>query len=125
MKTLTFALLKTKGGTAMLIKAFNERRYFTDFDLDKEILFFKMGSDGLVSFHGYTFNRKLQLSNAELNDLLSRKAFFPINATCYINLNKIKAIVSGMVYFGGEYSDSKMIPISKRTEMKLKHLILK
>jgi len=125
MKTLTFALLKFKGGTAMLIKALNERRYFTDFELEKEILFFKMGSDGLVSFHGHKFNRKLQLSNAELTDLLQREVFYPISSNCYINLHKIKAVVSGMVYFGGEYSDSKMIPINKRTEMKLKQLILK
>lgn len=125
MKALTFAILMTKGGTAMLIKALNERLYCTDFDLDKEILFFKIGSDGLVSFHGYTFNRKLQLSNEELVDLLEREAYFPISTTCYINLHKIKAIVSGMVYFGGKYSDSKMIPINKRTEMKLKHLIVK
>lgn len=109
----------------MLIKALNERRYFTDFDLDREILFFKMGSDGLVSFHGYKFNRKLQLSHAELHDLLQHEGYFPISATCFINLHKIKAVVSGMVYFGGEYSDSKMIPISKRTEMKLKHLMMK
>ena len=109
----------------MLNKALNERRNFTDFDLDKEILFFKVGSDGLVSFHGYTFNRKLQLSNTELKELRHRVAYYPISSNCYINVHKIKAIVSGMVYFGGEYSDAKMIPISKRTEMKLKHLIVK
>lgn len=109
----------------MLNKALNERKYFTDFDLDKEILFFKIGIDGLVSFHGYTFNRKLQLSHTELKELRHRNAYFPISSSCYINVQKIKAIVSGMVYFGGEYSTAKMIPISKRTEMKLKNLILK
>ena len=109
----------------MLNVALNERNMCEDFDLDKEILFFKIGAEGLVSFHGYNFSRKIHLTDSDLRELVKKKEYFPISSSCYINVKKMKAIVSGMVYFGGEYRDSKMIPVSKRTEMKLKQLFVK
>lgn len=106
----------------MLSVALNERTLCEDFDLQEEILFFKIGSEGLVSFHGNNFSRKVQLSPSDQKQLTKTKGYHPISSSCYINVSNIKSIISGAIYFGGDFSSSKMLPVNKRTELKLKQL---
>lgn len=107
----------------MLSVALNERTVCNDFDLEKEILFFKIGSEGLVSFHGNHFSRKVQVSFVDQKQLAKTKGYFPISSNCFVNAAKVKAIISGSIYFGGDFTSSKMLPISKRVELKLSQFL--
>lgn len=107
----------------MLSVALNERTLCEDFDLEKEILFFKIGSEGLVSFHGHRYSRKVQVSIADQEQLVHTKGYFPISSSCYVNVSKVKSIISGAIYFGGDFTSSKILPISRRVELKLSQLL--
>jgi len=109
----------------MLSVALNERTMYKDFDLEQEILFFKVGAEGLVSFHGSNYSRKVLLSASELKHLLNSSGYFRLSSSCYINVAKIKSIASGTISFGGDSTSSKMIPVSKRTQMKIEQLYSK
>lgn len=107
----------------MLSVALNERTMYEDFDLEKEILYFKVGAEGLVSLHAHHYSRKVQLSPTDLKALMKRKGYYAISSSCYINLSRIRAIISGVVYFDSDRNSSKMLTVSKRTEQKLKQLL--
>jgi len=107
----------------MLSVALNERTMYDDFDLEKEILYFNVGTEGLVSLHAHNYNRKVQLSPSELKALLSREGYYALSSSCYINLSRIKTIISGVIYFDSRHNEPKMLAVGKRTEQKLKQLI--
>jgi len=106
----------------MLSVALNERTMCEDFDLKQEILFYKIGAEGLVSFHGKNFSRKVQLSQPELKQLTRTQGYFAISSNCYINVSRIKSIGSGAISFGGDLTSSKILSVSRRNELKLKQL---
>ncbi|MCM3635211.1 MULTISPECIES: LytTR family transcriptional regulator DNA-binding domain-containing protein [Paenibacillus] len=107
----------------MLSVALNERTMFGDFDLEKEIIYFKIGSEGLVSLHAHNYSRRVQLSPSDLKRLTKSKGYYAISSNCYINLSRIRSIISGIVYFGNEQNSTKMLSVSKRTEQKIKQLL--
>jgi hypothetical protein len=96
-----------------------------DFVLEKDILYFRMGHHGLVSFHGKNFNIKRRLSTEQLHQIIADGAFFKVNTDCFANLKKINAIKDNRIYFEFNNPDSKTIPISRFRHYRLKDLQLK
>lgn len=95
----------------------DERNVYEDFDMENNVLYFKIGVQGLVSFHGRNYNRKKRMTAEEIQTLTTNAAFYPINSHCYINLAKIKSVSGGTVYFGSENSfDSKHLPVNRRKQ---------
>jgi len=107
----------------MLSVALNERTMYNDFDLEKEIIYFKVGYECCVSLHANHFSRKVQLTPSDLKALTRREGYYALSSSCYINLSRIKAIILGVIYFDNERNSSKMLAVSKRTEQKLKQLL--
>lgn len=107
----------------MLSVALNERTMYNDFDLEKEILYFKVGTEGLVSLHAHHYSRKVQLSPAELKALMKREGYYALSSSCYINLARIRAIITGVIYFDTQQHEPKMLAVGKRTEQKLKQML--
>lgn len=102
--------------------ALNERNVYEDFDLESDVLFFKIGIQGLVSFHGRNYNKKKRMTAEELQALTSRSSYFQISSNCYINIAKIKSIASGTIYFGSEYSESKQLTVNRRKQFIIEQL---
>jgi hypothetical protein len=97
-----------------------------DFELEREILYFRMGHHGLVSFHGKNFNVKRRLSAEQLQQIIADGAFFKVNADCYANLNKIKVIKDNRIYFISSSTDTtKSVSISRLKHYRLKEILLK
>ncbi len=103
--------------------ALQERNVYEDFDLEKDVLFFKIGTHGLVSFHGRNYNRKKRLSAQEIQELTGRKGYFQISSSCYINIGKIKSIASGTIYFGSASSEGKQLTVNKRQQVVIEQLV--
>ncbi|GKU75931.1 LytTR family transcriptional regulator DNA-binding domain-containing protein [Paenibacillus sp. L3-i20] len=106
----------------MMIVALKERNVYEEIDLEADVLYFKIGSQGLVSFHGRNYNRKKKLSAAEIGQLTEKNNFFQISTNCFINISKIKSIASNTIYFGTAQSDAKQLPVNRRKRFVIEQL---
>lgn len=102
--------------------ALNDRNVYEGFDLESEVLYFKLGIQGLVSFHGRNYNRKKSMTAEQIKELTDNNSYYPISSNCYINIAKIKSIADGTIYFGSEYSDSKQISVNRRKQYVIEQL---
>ncbi|WP_243643995.1 LytTR family transcriptional regulator DNA-binding domain-containing protein [Paenibacillus pinisoli] len=105
--------------------ALKERNVYEEFDVESDVLYFKLGMQGLVSFHGRNYNRKKRITAEELKNLISKQNFLQISSSCYINTAKVTSVGSGTVYFGPEYSDAKQLPVNRRKQQEIQQLMSK
>lgn len=105
--------------------ALKERNVYEEFDVESDVLYFKLGMQGLVSFHGRNYNRKKRMTAEELKSLISKRNFVQISSSCYINTAKVKSVGGGTVYFGSEHSDAKQLPVNRRKQLEIEQLISK
>lgn len=106
----------------MMNATLSDRNVYEDIDLKSDILYYKIGTLGLVSFHGRNYNIKKRMTVEQIKQLTSEKSFYPISSNCYINIGKIKSIAGGVIYFGSEYSESKQIPVPRRKQFVIQQL---
>ncbi|WP_168123184.1 LytTR family transcriptional regulator DNA-binding domain-containing protein [Paenibacillus sp. HB172176] len=102
--------------------ALEDRNVYENFDTESDVLYFKVGMQGLVSFHGKNYNRKKRMSTEEMQKLTQQSNYFQIKSNCYVNLAKIKSVADGTVYFGSEHSDAKQLPINRRKQYVIEQL---
>jgi|GEM_PF-476738 len=112
----------SKGENEMMNIAMPVRNVYEDFDLQTDILFFKLGNQGLVSFHGKNYNRKKRMSAAEVEQLVHQKGFYRISSNCYINIAQIKSITSGTISFGSDCAESKQVNVNRRKQYVIQQL---
>jgi DNA-binding LytR/AlgR family response regulator len=98
------------------------KRSFDEFKMEQDILYFKVGDHGLVSFHGKNFNIKKRMSSQEFEQLKSNASFFRANTTCYINLEKIDAVQDGRVLFDATNPEGKSVMVTRLRENRLKEI---
>ncbi|MFD2116691.1 LytTR family transcriptional regulator DNA-binding domain-containing protein [Paenibacillus yanchengensis] len=103
-------------------EALQQRNMYEDFNLEQDILFFKIGTQSLVSFHGNNYNIKKRVSSNLLQQYISNPNFFKISSTCYVNLSKIKTVASGTIYFGTDIPKTKRINVNRRKQSVIKQL---
>jgi DNA-binding LytR/AlgR family response regulator len=99
------------------------RNVYEDFALEKDILYYRMGNYGLVSFHGRNFNVRRRLTQEQLQKMVTEGTFFKVNNDCFVNLTKIKTIKDSRVYFESYSDEAKFVTISKHTHYRLKELL--
>src|ERR1700730_11788304 len=104
--------------------ALETRNLYEDFVLEKDILYYRTGHRGLVSFHGKSFNVRRRLSAEQLQKILSDGPFYKVNIDCYVNIMKIQAIKDSHVYFESyDPDDVKCVPVSRHKHFRLKELL--
>ena len=99
-----------------------ERNVYEDFELETDILYFKIGALGLVSFHGRNYNIKKRMSAEQMTEITNHSSFYPIRSNCYINIGKIHSITSGVIYFGSKYDESKQLIVPRRKQYMVQQL---
>ncbi|MFC5701115.1 LytTR family transcriptional regulator DNA-binding domain-containing protein [Cohnella faecalis] len=97
----------------MMNVALEEKNVYEDFEPRSDTLFFKVGSHGLISFHGRNYNIKKKLSAEERNRLLSDSNFYRVASDCYVNVGKISHIEEDGLHFG---NCTKSVSCSKRVQ---------
>lgn len=90
----------------------------------RDILFFKVGAHGLISFHGRNYNIKKRLSAEQRALLTEDPSFFRVASDCYVNVDKITEIASDYLIFGDRSSTAKRLPVSKRKQQLIKQRML-
>jgi DNA-binding LytR/AlgR family response regulator len=104
--------------------ALENRNMYEDFVLEQDILYYRTGHHGLVSFHGKNFNVRRRLSSEQLQNILSEGTFYKVNTDCYVNIMKIQAIKDSRVYFESyDPDDAKCVPVSRHKHFRLKELL--
>lgn len=96
--------------------ALRETDLYEKFDLENDILYFRIGAVGLVSFHGKNYNLKKRLTPDQIKKLTQEKSFCPIGSNCYINIGKIKSFTGGIVYFGPACRETKQLAVPWRKQ---------
>jgi DNA-binding LytR/AlgR family response regulator len=104
--------------------ALETRNVYEDFVLEKDILYYRTGNYGLVSFHGRNFNVRRRLNQEQLQNMLTEGTFYKVNNDCFVNLTKIKTIKDNHVYFEPYSDDAKCVTISKHKQFRLKELLV-
>lgn len=102
--------------------ALDVKNTYEDFILQRDIMYFRVGERGLVSFHGKNYHVKKRLSTEQLAEITSDSYFFKVNTDCYVNTSKILNIQDGKVYFELKGSESKFTTITKLRQHRLKEI---
>ncbi|MFD0715000.1 hypothetical protein [Paenibacillus sp. GCM10027626] len=100
------------------------RNVYENFEVEKDILFFKVGRLGLVSFHGRNYNIKKQLPNDQLNVYISSGLFVNVHSNYYVNLDKIVALEDGCLRFDQGGAESKVVQVPRWRQSYMKNLIV-
>ncbi len=108
----------------MVNATLSERNIYEDFDLDADILYFRTGTQGLVSFHGRNYNIKKRMTAEQLQELIHHQGFYAVGGGCYININKIKTIDSGNIYFDSDIADSRQMAVNRRKQYVIQQLFV-
>lgn len=95
----------------MMNATLRETDLYEKFDLENDILYFRIGALGLVSFHGKNYNLKRRLTPDQIKKLTKEKSFCPVGSNCYVNIGKIQSFTGGVVYFGPVYRETKQLAI--------------
>jgi hypothetical protein len=103
--------------------ALENRNTYDDFVLEKDILYFRVGDHGIVSFHGKNYNVKKRMSTDQFTKLISDAAFFKVNTDCYANIKKVDSIQEGKVCFHSNTPESKSVMITKLRQNRLKEFL--
>ncbi|WP_150268485.1 hypothetical protein [Paenibacillus tepidiphilus] len=99
------------------------RNVYEDFEVETDILFFKVGDHDLVIFHGRNYNIKKRMTAEQLNRLLSNANYYHVYGGCYVNLNKISSIEDDCIYFGEKGHYAKNVRIPRRKQDNIRHLL--
>ncbi|CAM3739786.1 LytTR family transcriptional regulator DNA-binding domain-containing protein [Marinicrinis lubricantis] len=102
-----------------------ENHVYEHFDVGRDILFFKVGSKGIVCFHGENYHIKKRMTPEQINKLKSRADFLRLHSDCFVNVDKISSIENEKIRFGHRAGEWKQLPISKRKEQLLRNLLSK
>ncbi|OPH48478.1 hypothetical protein BC351_08395 [Paenibacillus ferrarius] len=103
--------------------ALETRNSYEDFVLEKDIMYFRVGEHGLVSFHGKNYHIKKRMSTDQIHEITSNSSFFKVNTDCYVNTRKIIQIQDGKVFFEVKGADSKFASITKLRQHRLKEIM--
>ncbi|NOV04189.1 LytTR family transcriptional regulator DNA-binding domain-containing protein [Paenibacillus planticolens] len=103
--------------------ALETRNSYENFVLESDIMYFRVGEHGLVSFHGKNFHIKKRMSTEQIIEITTGGAFFKVNTDCYVNTKKIVQIQEGKVFFEIKGADSKFISITKLRQHRLKDIL--
>ncbi|MRN52430.1 hypothetical protein [Paenibacillus monticola] len=106
--------------SSILLEAKN---VYEDFEVETDILFFKVGDHDLVIFHGRNYNIKKRMTAEQLNRLLLSSSYYHVYGGCYVNLNKISSIEEDCVYFGEKGLYAKNVRVPRRKQESIRHLL--
>lgn len=96
---------------------------YDDFD-PLSTYFFKMGSHGLVCFHGKNYSIKQRLTAEQTSKLITNPMFHRISTNCYVNLRKIYDIKDNVIMFRDDIHGIKTINVPKRNLEQIRRLRL-
>ncbi|MDF2921893.1 MAG: hypothetical protein K0R57_807 [Paenibacillaceae bacterium] len=96
-----------------MILASEHKDIYEDFQPDRDTFYFKLGSGGLISFHGRNYNIKKLLTAEQRESLIRNSAFLRITSNCYVNVDKISSVEKDCIRFIDHSAGSKMVSVPR------------
>lgn len=90
-----------------------QKDIYEDFEPGRDTFFFKIGSGGLISFHGRNYNIRKKVSAEQRENLIRNSAFLRISSNCYVNIDKISSVEKDHIRFIEHTSGSKIISVPR------------
>lgn len=84
---------------------------YEEFEPNRDTYFFKVGSGGLISFHGRNYNIRKSLSEDQLKLLIRDSMFLRISSNCYVNVDKISSVEKDHIRFLDHTTGSKIVSV--------------
>lgn len=97
----------------MKVVADENRNVYENFEVEKDIYYFKVGKTGLVSFHGRNYNIKKNITTEQLKSYISSGRFIKVNGNCFVNKEKVLSFTDGLICFDHSASEAKQVQVSK------------
>ena len=89
---------------------------YESFEPRSDSLFFRIGEQGVISFHGRNCNLRKRISTEQKLSLITDDAFFRLSSDCYVNVDRITAVENDCLYFEDHINEAKRIPLSRRQQ---------
>ena len=96
-----------------------ERDLYEQFEPKEDSLYFRIGEQGVICFHGNNCHIRKRISGEQRTDLMTDSAFVRVSSDCYVNVKRISMIESDCLYFGEKSYGEKRMPISRRIRQEL------
>lgn len=96
---------------------------YDDFEPKTQTLFLKLGTNGVVSFHGRNYNISFRMEQDKINQLLTDGPFMQVKSNCYVNVRKISNVTNDTIYFADVAGENKTLHISRRKQHLLEKLV--
>ena len=80
---------------------------YDDFEPKTQTLFLKLGTKGVVSFHGKNYNISFRMDQDTINQLLTDGPFIQVKSNCYVNVGKISNVSNDTIYFTDESGEKR------------------
>jgi hypothetical protein len=94
-----------------MILAQEQKDIYEDFEPGRDTFFFKIGSGGLISFHGRNYNIKKLMSAEQRESLIRNSSFLRISSNCYVNIDKISSVEKDHIRFIEHTVGSKVVSV--------------
>lgn len=106
-----------------MIVASENKDIYEDFEPGRDTFFFKLGSGGLISFHGRNYNIRKQLSAEQRESLIANSSFMRITSNCYVNVDKISSVEKDGIRFTDHTAGSKIVSVPRWKKQSLYQLL--
>ncbi|WEK55532.1 MAG: hypothetical protein P0Y55_05625 [Candidatus Cohnella colombiensis] len=101
--------------------ALQQKNVYEDFDPKADTLYFRVGTQGLISFHGRNYNIKKRMSAEERSRIITdHSTFFKVSSDCYVNIRNIASMGNEYIVFG---DSSKRVYCSPRKQQMIRELL--
>ncbi|MBP3967053.1 MULTISPECIES: hypothetical protein [Paenibacillus] len=107
----------------MKVVADDARNIYENFEVEKDIYYFKVGRLGLASFHGRNYNIKKRITTEQLNSYITSGRFIKVSANCYVNAEKVLSLTDGTISFDRSTSEAKQVHVSKWRAQSIKNVL--
>ncbi|SFI94645.1 transcriptional regulator, LytTR family [Paenibacillus sp. UNC496MF] len=107
----------------MNVVAEEPRSTYENFEVEKDIYYFKVGKAGLVSFHGRNYNIKKSVPTEQLNRYISSGQFVKVSSNCYVNAGKVLSVTDGLICFDRSCSETKQVHVPRWRQHGVKNLL--
>ncbi|RAP75562.1 hypothetical protein [Paenibacillus montanisoli] len=107
----------------MKVVADETRNIYENFEVEKDIYYFKIGRLGLASFHGRNYNIKKTITTEQLNSYITSGRFIKVSSNCYVNAEKVLSLTDGTISFDHSSSEAKQIHVPIWRAQSIKNLL--
>jgi DNA-binding LytR/AlgR family response regulator len=93
-----------------------EQDLYEQFEPKKDTLFFRIGAQDLISFHGRNYHIRKRISPDQRKSLFDDSSFIRVSTDCYVNVNRVTAVEDDCLFFQEKTYGLNRMPVSRKMQ---------